>query len=91
MKSERALRESVIQALRTVGFAGENVYDLEMIKHLHVEEGRVSLTFSPSSVLCASIQVAFDVRRAVRQVKGVGRVELRVEGGQALQCPLMQE
>lgn len=56
-----------------------NVYDMDLIKDLKVEDGKVTLKFSPSSNVCPlAIQLAFNIKRAVESVEGVNEVDLSV-------------
>ncbi len=48
------LKERVIGALKNVvdPEVGKSVYDINLIRELHVEDGNVRFTFMPSSFLC---------------------------------------
>ncbi len=75
------LKEEIIEALKKVNDPETNmsVYDMDLIKGLKVEKGKITLKFSPSSNVCPlAIQLAFNIKRAVESVKGVNVVDLTV-------------
>lgn len=78
--TEERLRWSIEEALRAVNVPGieKNVYDLGMVEEIRIIDDEVHLTFNPKSNLCSGLQLAFDVRRAVKSVGGIRRVELHV-------------
>lgn len=78
--SEDVLREEIMRALRGVMVPERNasVYDLKMVHDVQIEEDRVRLMFTPQSMLCSSVQVAFSIKNAVSSVVGFRRVELHV-------------
>ena len=79
-RSEEILRKEVMEALRQVMVPERNasVYDLELVHDVRIEKGVVRLVFSPQAMLCSSVQVAFNIRHAVRLVDGVRKVEIHV-------------
>ncbi len=59
----------------------QDVYDMGLIKDLKVEEGKVSLTFVPSSPYCPlGVQLATSIRDHARQIEGVEQVDITVDG-----------
>ena len=78
---DEELEKEIIEALKNVNDpeTNINVYDMDLIRDLKVENGKTSLKFSPSSNVCPlAIQLAFNIKRAVESVKGVNRVDLTV-------------
>jgi metal-sulfur cluster biosynthetic enzyme len=75
------LKKMIIEALKGVNDpeTNINIYDMDLIKDLKVNDEKVSLKFSPSSNVCPlAIQLAFNIKRAVESVEGVKKVELTV-------------
>ena len=75
------LEKEIIEVLKKVNDpeTNINVYDMDLIKDLKVEDGKVTLKFSPSSNVCPlAIQLAFNIKRAVESVEGVNEVDLSV-------------
>jgi metal-sulfur cluster biosynthetic enzyme len=75
------LEKEIIEMLKKVNDpeTNINVYDMDLIKDLKVEDGKVTLKFSPSSNVCPlAIQLAFNIKRAVESVEGVMKVDLFV-------------
>ena len=75
------LKNEIIEALKNVNDpeTNINVYDMDLIKNLMVEDGKVTLKFSPSSNVCPlAIQLAFNIKRAIESVEGVKGVDLTV-------------
>jgi metal-sulfur cluster biosynthetic enzyme len=75
------LKNRIINSLKKVNDpeTNINVYDMDLIRDLYVEDGKVTLKFSPSSNVCPlAIQLAFNIKRAVESVKDVRKVELTV-------------
>jgi len=75
------LEKEIIKVLKKVNDpeTNINVYDMDLIKDLNVEDGKVTLKFSPSSNVCPlAIQLAFNIKRAVESVEGVNEVDLSV-------------
>lgn len=80
MKDEE-LEKEIIEALKMVNDpeTNVNVYDMDLIRDLKVEDGKVTLKFSPSSNVCPlAIQLAFNIKRAVELLEGVKEVDLAV-------------
>jgi len=61
---------------------GLNVVRMELIRNLKIEKnGRVSLTFRPSSPVCPlAFQLGFAIQQAVKGVEGVKDLRINVEG-----------
>jgi metal-sulfur cluster biosynthetic enzyme len=61
---------------------GVDVVRMRLIETLTVDaQGWVAYTFRPSSPLCPlAVPLAMEIRRAVREVPGVSRQVMRVEG-----------
>jgi metal-sulfur cluster biosynthetic enzyme len=78
------LREAIMSRLARVidPETGANVVRMRLIEDLVVDaHGRVDYTFRPSSPLCPlAVPLAIEIRRAVREVPGVTRQMMRVEG-----------
>jgi metal-sulfur cluster biosynthetic enzyme len=78
------LREAIISRLALVmdPETGVDVVRMRLIETLNVDaQGRVAYTLRPSSPLCPlALPLAMEIRRAVRQVPGVSRQVMRVEG-----------
>ena len=75
------LKNRIINSLKKVNDpeTNINVYDMDLIRDLNIEDGKVTLKFSPSSNVCPlAIQLAFNIKRAVESVKDVRKVELTV-------------
>jgi len=75
------LKNRIINSLKKVNDpeTNINVYDMDLIRDLCVEDGKVTLKFSPSSNVCPlAIQLAFNIKRAVESVEGVRKVDLTV-------------
>jgi|YNPBryantNP2012_1023418.scaffolds.fasta_scaffold88345_1 ATP-binding protein involved in chromosome partitioning len=74
----------VIVALKTVvdPETSRDVWDMRLIRDIQVgEDGDVSLTFRPSSVVCPlAFTLAPRIKKAVQAVEGVRRVKINVEG-----------
>jgi len=79
-RSEEILKNEVVKVLRGIMIPEKeaSVYDLDMICDIQIEEDSVRLVFSPHAHLCSSVQVAFNIRSAVRAVSGVRKVEIHV-------------
>ena len=78
---DNELKEEIIEALKKVNDpeTNMNVYDMDLIKDLKAENGKITLKFSPSSNVCPlAIQLAFNIKRAVESVEGVRKVDLTV-------------
>jgi len=75
------LKERIIEALKKVNDpeTNMNVYDMDLIKDLKVENGNIYMRFSPSSNVCPlAVQLAFNIKRAVESVDGVMDVDITV-------------
>ena len=75
------LEKEIIKVLKKVNDpeTNINVYDMDLIKDFMVEDGNVTLKFSPSSNVCPlAIQLAFNIKKAVESVEGVNEVDLSV-------------
>jgi len=75
------LKNRIINSLKKVNDpeTNINVYDMDLIRDLNIEDGKVTLKFSPSSNVCPlAIQLAFNIKRAVESVEGVRKVDLTV-------------
>ncbi len=79
-----SLKEKIEENLRKVidPETGLDVLRMELIRDLKIEEdGRVSLTFRPSSPVCPlAFQLASDIQQAVRTVEGVKDLGMDVDG-----------
>lgn len=92
--SDRQLGEQVVAKLKTVMDPETylDVLTMGLIQDLVVEDGAVSLTFKPTVPTCPmGIQIAMDIKRAVKSVPGVEKVEITVvefEGADSLNIKL---
>ncbi|MBW1980733.1 MAG: DUF59 domain-containing protein [Deltaproteobacteria bacterium] len=61
---------------------GMDVIRMKLVRDLEVDDdGNVSLTFRPSSVVCPlGFQLAINIQQAVKSVAGVKRVQVNVDG-----------
>ena len=61
---------------------GLDVMSMKLVRDLQVgENGRVNLTFRPSSVICPlGFQLGIDIKEAVQRVEGVNGVDVVVDG-----------
>jgi metal-sulfur cluster biosynthetic enzyme len=78
---DEELKGRIIGALKKVNDpeTNMNVYDMDLITDLKVENGNIHLEFTPSSNVCPlAVQLAFNIRRAVESVEGVVDVEITV-------------
>jgi metal-sulfur cluster biosynthetic enzyme len=79
-----ALKEKVEDALREVIDPGTklDIMRMRLVRELLVgPDGRVSLTFRPSSPVCPmAFKLAHDIQTAVQQTQGVKEVEVKVAG-----------
>lgn len=78
---DEVMKDRVIEALKGVNDpeTNMNVYDMDLINDLKVEDGKITLRFTPSSNACPlAIQLAFNIKRAVEAVEGVKEVDLSV-------------
>jgi metal-sulfur cluster biosynthetic enzyme len=78
------LEGKVKDALRDVidPETGLDVMVMRLVRDLQVrEDGRVKLTFRPSSVICPlGFQLGIDIKEAVQRVEGVNGVDMVVDG-----------
>jgi metal-sulfur cluster biosynthetic enzyme len=86
-RDEASLKEAIVRGLRGVldPETGLDVVRMGLVKDLRIEGGearcRVILTFRPSSPVCPmAFKLAWDMKRCVRALPGIGSVEVRVEG-----------
>jgi len=88
-RSENILKNEIVEVLRGIIIPEKeaSVYDLGMIYDVQIEEDRVKLVFAPHAYLCSSVQVAFNIRSAVRAVSGVRKVEIHVADYQRVCFP----
>ncbi len=88
-RSENILKNEIVKVLREIMIPEKeaSVYDLGMIYDVQIEEDRVRLVFSPHAYLCSSVQVAFNIRSAVRAVSGVRKVEIHLADYQRVCFP----
>jgi len=84
MNSPEQLRAAILARLARVidPETGVDIVRMRLIEDLTVDEqGRASYTFRPSSPLCPiAVPLAVEIRRAVREVPGVTRQAMHVEG-----------
>lgn len=84
MNDPGALREAILSRLARVidPETGVDVVRMRLIEDLTVDaQGRVAYVFRPSSPLCPlAVPLALEIRSAVREVPGVSRQVMRVEG-----------
>ncbi|MEE8402228.1 MAG: iron-sulfur cluster assembly protein [Candidatus Hydrothermarchaeaceae archaeon] len=76
-------KEQVIEELKRVmdPHTNQDVYEMGLVKDLRVEGAEVSLTFVPSSPYCPlGVQLATAIRDQVRQMEGVEKVDVTVDG-----------
>ena len=61
---------------------GMDVMRMRLVRDLKVnEEGRVELTFRPTSVLCPlGFQLGINIKEAIQSVPGVKNVQVHVDG-----------
>ena len=61
---------------------GMDVMRMRLVRDLKVnEDGRVELTFRPTSVLCPlGFQLGINIKEAVQSVPGVASVQVQVDG-----------
>ena len=78
------LKEKIDDALRGVIDPGTNldIMRMRLVKDLLIDQdGKVSLTFRPSSPVCPmAFKLAYDIKKAVQQTEGVKEVEVKVSG-----------
>ena len=78
---DEVMKDRVIEALKGVNDpeTNMNVYDMDLINDLKVEDGKITLRFTPSSNVCPlAVQLAFNIKRAVEAVEGVKEVDMTV-------------
>ena len=80
----QALENSVIQALNKVidPATGIDVIRMRLIPDAKVDnEGNVKIIFRPSSPVCPmAYKLAYDIKRMIKDIKGVKSVKIKVEG-----------
>jgi metal-sulfur cluster biosynthetic enzyme len=78
------LMEAVEEKLQQVidPETGMDVMRMKLVRDLKInEDGRVELTFRPSSVLCPlGFQLGINIKEAVQAVPGVKSVQVHVDG-----------
>jgi metal-sulfur cluster biosynthetic enzyme len=78
------LMEAVEEKLRQVidPETGMDVMRMKLVRDLKInEDGRVELTFRPSSVLCPlGFQLGINIKEAVQSVRGIKSVLINVDG-----------
>ena len=78
------LKEKVEDALRGVIDPGTNldIMRMKLVRDLSIDQdGRVSLTFRPSSPVCPmAFKLAYDIKMAVQHTEGINGVEVKVSG-----------
>jgi len=78
------LKEKVEEALTRVIDPGTNldIMRMRLVRDLSIDrDGRVNLTFRPSSPVCPmAFKLAYDIKKAVQQTEGVKGVEVKVAG-----------
>lgn len=78
------LKEKIEEALRGVIDPGTNldIMRMKLVRDLSIsEDGKVDLTFRPSSPVCPmAFKLAYDIKRAVQETQGVKEVEVKVAG-----------
>lgn len=78
------LREKIEDALRGVIDPGTNldIMRMKLVRDLSIDQdGKVSLTFRPSSPVCPmAFKLAYGIKKAVQQTEGVQEVEVKVSG-----------
>ena len=78
---DKELGEKVVEKLRSVMDPETylDVLTMGLIKDLVVENGNISLTFKPTVPTCPmGIQIAHDIKTAVKSVPGVRKVDITV-------------
>jgi metal-sulfur cluster biosynthetic enzyme len=78
------LKQDIEDALKEVIDPGTNldVMRMKLVRDLIIDrDGRVCLTFHPSSPVCPmAFKLAYDIQRAVQGTVGVKEVEVKVAG-----------
>ena len=78
------LKEKVEDALRGVIDPGTHldIMRMKLVRDLSIDQdGRVSLTFRPSSPVCPmAFKLAYDIKKTVQQTEGIKEVEVKVAG-----------
>ena len=78
------LKDKIEQALREVIDPGTklDIMRMKLVRDLAIDQdGRVSLTFHPSSPVCPmAFKLAYHIQTAVQQTEGVKAVEVKVAG-----------
>jgi len=78
------LKDKIEQVLRGIIDPGTklDIMRMKLVRDLAIDQdGRVSLTFRPSSPVCPmAFKLAHDIQMTVQQMQGVKDVELKVAG-----------
>jgi metal-sulfur cluster biosynthetic enzyme len=78
------LKEKIEDALREVIDPGTklDIMRMKLVRDLFIDQdGRVSLTFRPSSPVCPlAFTLAYNIKTAVQETEGVKSVEVKVAG-----------
>ena len=77
------LEEDAIETLRAVmdPHTGLSVWDMGLIHDMKFQGSDVSLTFIPTSPFCPmGIQLAVAIKKALRKLEGIDRVNVTIEG-----------
>jgi len=78
------LKDNIEQVLRRIIDPGTklDIMRMKLVRDLAIDQdGRVSLTFRPSSPVCPmAFKLAHDIQMTVQQMQGVKDVELKVAG-----------
>ena len=78
------LKDKIEQALRRIIDPGTklDIMRMKLVRDLAIDQdGRVSLTFRPSSPVCPmAFKLAHDIQMTVQQMQGVKDVELKIAG-----------
>ncbi|MFQ6105659.1 MAG: metal-sulfur cluster assembly factor [Candidatus Hydrothermarchaeaceae archaeon] len=77
------MKDEVIKKLKDVidPHTNTNIYDMGLISELKVSGKNVSLAFTPSSPYCPlGMQLALAIKKSVRSIKGIGKVDVTVKG-----------
>lgn len=77
------LEEKVIAKLKGImdPHTNRSLYEMGLISDLRLDDGKVSLTFRPSSPYCPiGIQLAIAIKNGISSVNGVESVDVLVKG-----------
>lgn len=78
-------KEEVVEELKNVvdPHTGTDVYDMGLISDLEINDGSVSLTFTPTSPFCPmGVQLAVQIKKNLSQIEGLesDNINITVEG-----------